>query len=275
MASGSLADMDAVARQIRCDIIKMIHAAGSGHPGASLSSVEILTALYFSVMKVDPERPRWAERDRFILSKGHACPVHYAALARRGFFPVEELATLRRINSRLQGHPDMNKTPGVDMTSGSLGNGISCAGGMALAGKMDGLGSRIYVLLGDGEIQEGVVWEAAMTAAHYRLDNLCAILNNNGLQLDGNTRDVMNIEPVADKWRSFGWNVIDADGHDLDSLVAAFDFARRAKGQPSIVIADTTKGRGVSFMEDECDWHGRWPTVEETESALLELGDRP
>lgn len=267
--------MQTVARQIRCDIIKMIHTAGSGHPGASLSAVEILTALYFNVMNVDPEHPRWMQRDRFILSKGHACPVYYAALARRGFFPVTELATLRRIGSRLQGHPDMNKTPGVDMTSGSLGNGLSCGAGMALAARMDGLACRIYVLLGDGEIQEGVVWEAAMTAAHYSLDNLCAIIDNNRLQLDGYTRDVMNVDPIDDKWRSFGWNVIAADGHDLDSLVWAFDSAGQAKGQPTVIIANTTKGRGVSFMEDECDWHGRWPTKQEAESALLELGDAP
>lgn len=265
--------MESIARQIRCDIVKMVHEAGSGHPGAALSCVEIVTALYFGVMRVDPANPRWHERDRFILSKGHACPVYYAALARRGYFPVEELGTLRRINSRLQGHPDMNKTPGVDMTSGSLGNGISCGAGMALAAKMDNLPSRVYVVLGDGEIQEGNVWEAAMTAAHYQLDNLVAVVDSNGLQLDGNVCDVMDVEPLADKWRSFRWNVMQCDGHDLRELTAAFEQAGRVKDKPTIVIADTTKGKGVSFMEDQCDWHGRWPTDTETAKALEELGD--
>lgn len=250
----------------------MVHAAGSGHPGAALSSVEIVTALYFRVMNIDPEHPRLRERDRFILSKGHACPVHYAALARRGFYPVEELATLRQINSKLQGHPDMNKTPGIDMTAGSLGNGLSCGIGMALVAKMEKLPSRIYVVLGDGEIQEGTVWEAAMTAPHYQLDNLVAIVDNNGLQLDGYTCDVMDVNPIADKWHSFRWNVIECDGHDLDALIGAFDAAKATKGKPTVIIADTTKGKGVSFMEDQCDWHGRWPTDEETCKALEELG---
>jgi len=265
--------MECIARQIRCDIIKTVHAAGSGHPGSSLSAVEIVTALYFSVMNIDPARPHWRERDRFILSKGHACPVLYAALARRGYFPVEELATLRRINSRLQGHPDMNKTPGVDMTSGSLGNGLSCGAGMALVAKLDALPSCVYVLLGDGEIQEGIVWEAAMTAAHYKLDNLCAIIDNNGLQLDGYTSDVMDINPVADKWRSFRWNTIQVDGHDLDALVRTFQLAKETKGRPTVIIADTTKGKGVSFMEDQCDWHGRCPTDEEAKQAIRESVD--
>ncbi len=268
-----MTELESIARQIRCDIIRMVHRAGSGHPGAALSAVEILTALYFEVMNIDPANPRWRERDRFILSKGHACPVHYAALARRGFFPVEELSSLRRIDSILQGHPDMNKTPGVDMTSGSLGNGLSCGVGMSLIAKLDKLPSRIYVVLGDGETQEGTVWEAAMTAAHYQLDNLVAIVDNNGLQLDGFTCDVMNIEPINDKWASFGWNVIEVEGHDLPALIGAFESAKRAKGKPTVVIADTTKGKGVSFMENECDWHGRWPTEEETRQALAELGE--
>ena len=265
--------MQRIARQIRCDIIRMIHAAGSGHPGASLSAVEIVTALYFSVMNIDPSRPDWPRRDRFILSKGHACPVLYAALARRGYFPADELMTLRRINSTLQGHPDMNKTPGVDMTSGSLGNGLSCGGGMALAARVDSMPTRVSVLLGDGELQEGIVWEAAMTAAHYRLDNLCAIVDNNGLQLDGFTRDVMGVGPISEKWRSFGWNVIETDGHDLDALVRAFESARETKGRPTVIIAATIKGKGVSFMEDECGWHGRCPTGDEAARALVELGE--
>lgn len=264
--------LESIAREIRCDIVKMVHEAGSGHPGAALSCVEIVTALYFNVMRIDPANPRWPERDRFILSKGHACPVQYAALARRGFFPVEELSTLRRINSKLQGHPDMNKTPGVDMTAGSLGNGLSCGVGMAIAAKMDGLLSRIYVLLGDGEVQEGAVWEAAMAAAHYKLDNLVAIVDSNGLQLDGFVCDVMDIEPLADKWRSFRWNVINCDGHDFEELIGAFRSAEQCKGRPTAIIADTTKGKGVSFMENQCDWHGRWPTEEETSKALNELG---
>ena len=265
--------LEPIARQIRCDIVKMVHEAGSGHPGAALSCVEIVTALYFRVMRIDPANPRWHERDRFILSKGHACPVHYAALARRGYFPVETLGTLRRIDSILQGHPDMNKTPGVDMTAGSLGNGLSCGVGMALAAKMDKLPSRVYVLLGDGELQEGQVWEAAMTAAHYKLDNLVAIVDSNGLQLDGCVCDVMNIEPLAEKWHAFGWNVITCDGHDFDELTGAFGCSLKCNGKPTVIIADTTKGKGVSFMEDQCDWHGRWPTDEETDRALCELGD--
>lgn len=262
-----------MAQNIRCDIINMIHKAGSGHPGASLSCADIVTALYFKIMNVDPEHPNWRERDRFILSKGHACPVHYAALARKGYYPLEELDKLRQINSTLQGHPDMNKTPGVDMTAGSLGNGLSCAVGMSLVARLDKLPSRAYVILGDGEIQEGVVWEAAMTAAHYKLDNLCAIIDNNGLQLDGYVCDVMNIEPLADKWESFGWNVIKVPGHDLNALVDAFESAKQTKGKPTVLIADTTKGKGVSFMEDQCDWHGRWPTDDETKRALAELGE--
>lgn len=273
MELANITQLESIARQIRCDIIRMVHAAGSGHPGAALSTVEIVTALYFHAMNIDPAKPRMRERDRFILSKGHACPVHYAALARRGFFPVEELGTLRRIDSKLQGHPDMNKTPGVDMTSGSLGNGLSCGVGMALVAKLDKLPSRIYVVLGDGEIQEGTVWEGAMTAAHYQLDNLVAIVDNNGLQLDGYTCDVMNIEPIADKWASFGWNVAQVDGHDLGALIGAFEQAKRIASKPTVVIADTTKGKGVSFMEDQCDWHGRWPTDEETKQALEELGE--
>lgn len=268
-----MVDLREMARQIRCDIVRTVHQAGSGHPGAALSAVEIATALYFRVLNIDPADPNRRDRDRFILSKGHACPVYYAALARRGFFPVEELATLRRTGSRLQGHPDMNKTPGVDMTSGSLGAGLSCGVGMALAARMDGLPCRIYVVMGDGETQEGAVWEAAMAAAHYRLDNLVAVIDNNRLQLDGYTCDVMDISPIAEKWASFRWNVIEVDGHDIDALLEAFGSAARTRNAPTVVIANTVKGKGVSFMEGVCDWHGRWPTEEETRLALAELGE--
>ena len=273
MDSSKLTELKEIARTIRCDIVKMVHEAGSGHPGAALSSVEIVTALYFHTINIDPANPDWQERDRFILSKGHACPVHYAALARKGYFGLEELGKLRRINCKLQGHPDMNKTPGVDMTAGSLGNGLSCRGGMALAAKMDNLPTRVFVVLGDGEIQEGAVWEGAMTAAQYKLDNLVAIIDNNHLQLDGYTKDVMSTDPLPDKWRSFRWNVIEVDGHDIEALVDAFEQAKMTEGKPTVIIAETVKGKGVSFMEDQCDWHGRWPTDEETHKALAELGE--
>lgn len=268
-----MSDLERIARQIRRDIIRMVHLAGSGHPGAALSAVEIVTALYFKVMRIDPAEPNWAERDRFVLSKGHACPVHYSALARRGYFPIEELWKLRRIDGKLQGHPDMNKTPGVDMSSGSLGNGLACGVGMAIVANMDGLPSRIYVLLGDGEIQEGVVWEAAMAASHYRLDNLVAIIDNNRLQLDGYTCDVMGIEPIGQKWSSFGWRVLEVNGHDFKELIGALDAAKQAQSVPTVIIAQTIKGKGVSFMEDQCDWHGRWPTEEDLRKALAELGE--
>lgn len=263
-------DLFEIARRIRCDIVEMVHKAGSGHPGAALSCVEILTALYFDVMRIRPDDPDWPDRDRFILSKGHACPVHYAALAERGFFARDELWTLRRIDSILQGHPVMGKTPGVDMTSGSLGNGLSCGVGMALGAKLDRKNLMVYVLMGDGEVQEGAVWEAAMSAAHYGLDNLVAIIDNNGLQLDGRTCDVMNPCPLPDKWRSFCWDVVEVDGHDIAALSKVFKDARSAR-RPTCVIANTIKGKGVSFMENECDWHGRCPTDDECRCALEEL----
>lgn len=259
------------AKRIRRHIITMLAEAGSGHPGGSLSSAEIVTALYFHVMRVDPKNPLWPDRDRFVLSKGHACPVLYAALAERGFFPVEELKTLRKIDSRLQGHPDMKKTPGVEMSTGSLGQGLSAATGMALAGKLDKKDYRVYVLLGDGEVDEGMVWEAAMAAAHYRLDNLTAFLDFNGLQIDGEVREVMNPEPLPDKWAAFGWNVLTINGHDFGQILDAIEKAKATRGKPTIIIAKTVKGKGISFMENQVDWHGKAPGKEQAQKALAEL----
>lgn len=258
---------------MRRHILTMVAEAGSGHPGGSLSIVEILTLLYFHFMKVDPERPDWPDRDRLILSKGHACPAWYAVLAERGFFPVEELLTLRRLGSRLQGHPDMRKTPGVEASTGSLGQGLSFANGVALAGKLDGRSYRVYAILGDGEIQEGQIWEAAMAAAHYKLDNLTAILDFNGLQIDGPVAEVMSPLPVQDKWAAFGWNVISSDGHDFDDLAAALEEARRCRGKPTMVVAKTVKGKGISFMENQVEWHGKAPSQRELELGLRELGE--
>ncbi len=260
------------AKDIRRHIINMLSEAGSGHPGGSLSIADLVTALYFAVLKVDPDNPRWEERDRFVLSKGHACPVLYGALAEAGFFPVEELKTLRKIDSRLQGHPDMRKTPGVEMSTGSLGQGLAAANGMALAGKLDQRDYRVYVVLGDGEVNEGMVWEAAMAAAHYGLDNLTAFLDYNGLQIDGPVEEVMGTDPLAEKWAAFGWHVLTIDGHDFAEILAAVKEAKKTKGQPTMIIANTIKGRGVSFMEDEVGWHGKAPDKEQTSQALAELG---
>ncbi len=259
------------ARLIRRHILTMIHAAASGHPGGSLSAADILTALYFHTLRIDPRNPTWAERDRFILSKGHACPVWYSCLAQRGFFPVEELVTLREIHSRLQGHPDMNKTPGVDMTTGSLGQGLSIGLGMALGLRLDRFDSRVYVMLGDGELNEGQVWEAAMAAARFKLDHLTVIVDYNDLQLDGFCHDVMPLEPLAAKWRDFGWNVLEIDGHDFRQILDAFAGAQNMPGMPSVILAHTIKGKGVSFMENECDWHGRAPNDREYAAAVAEL----
>lgn len=268
-----LAQLRGHARQIRRHIISMVGEAGSGHPGGSLSAADIVTALYFDVMRIDPQKPQWPERDRFVLSKGHAAPVLYAALAERGYFPVEDLKTLRKLGSPLQGHPDMRKVPGVEMSTGSLGQGLSVANGMALAGKLDGLDYRVYVLLGDGEIEEGQVWEAAMAAAHFKLDNVVAFLDYNGLQIDGPIEEVMSAEPVADKWRAFGWAVQEIDGHDMEQILAAVAQARETRGKPSLIIARTVKGKGVSFMENEVGWHGAAPKPEQVEQALAELGE--
>lgn len=260
------------ASKIRIDIIRSVHSAGSGHPGGSLSAADIMTALYFKEMNIDPENPEKPCRDKFVLSKGHAAPALYAVLGERGYYPVSDLMTLRKLGSGFQGHPDMRKVPGVEMSTGSLGQGISASVGMALANKMDGNPGRIYTLLGDGEIQEGIVWEAAMAAAHYKLDNLCGILDWNGLQIDGRNDDVMSVTPVDEKFRAFGWNVIIIDGHNFDEIFGAFNKARQCKGKPTMIIAKTHKGKGVSFMEDNPGWHGKAPGPEEAKRAVEELG---
>lgn len=267
----SWGELGEIAKEIRREIIKMLAEAGSGHPGGSLSAVEIITYLYFAEMRVDTENPKWPERDRFVLSKGHAAPALYAVLAKKGFFPKEELKQIRKINYPLQGHPDMHKVPGVDMSTGSLGQGISTAVGMALAGKLDRKTYRVFVLLGDGECQEGQVWEAAMAAAHYRLDNLIAFLDYNGLQIDGPVAEVMSPEPLEDKFRAFGWQVRRIDGHSWEQISEAVAEAKKVVGQPVIIIADTIKGKGVSFMENQLDWHGNAPSQEEAARALAEL----
>ena len=259
------------ARVIRRRIIEMLAVAGSGHPGGALSSADIVAVLYYAIMRHDPANPGWAERDRFVLSKGHACPVLYAVLAETGYFPVEKLMTLRKLGSILQGHPDMRKTPGVEISSGSLGQGFSVAGGLAAGLRLDSSSSRVYVLVGDGEIEEGQIWEAAMAASHYKLDNLCAVLDYNGLQIDGPTREVMCSDPLPEKWQAFGWKVIRVDGHDIPALISAFDAAKEVRGQPVVIIAKTIKGKGVSFMENGVDWHGKAPSQEEAKKALAEL----
>jgi transketolase len=264
-------DLKTVAKTLRRHIVNMITSAGSGHPGGSLSAVEIITALYWKVLRHKPSNPNWKDRDRFILSKGHAAPVLYAALAECGYFPVSELFTLRQIDSRLQGHADRTHTPGVEMSSGSLGQGLSFAVGVALAGRLDRKDYRVFALLGDGECDEGQVWEAAMAAAHFKVDNLTAIVDNNGLQLSGCTADTLSLEPFKDKWASFGWHVIEVDGHDINHLLDAFDKAKKVKGKPTAIIAHTVKGKGVSFMENNVDFHGKAPSAKELEIALKEL----
>lgn len=260
------------AANIRTGIIKAVHNAGSGHPGGSLSAADLVTALYFKEMNIDPKKPKMEGRDKFILSKGHAAPAQYAALAERGYFPKEDILQLRKLGSPFQGHPNMKKVPGIEMSTGSLGQGFSVAGGMAMANKLDQNPGRIYVLLGDGELQEGLVWEAAMSAAHYNLDNLTAIVDWNGLQIDGKNEDVMTVTPVDEKFRAFGWNVISIDGHDFAQIFDAFDQARACKGKPTVILAKTHKGKGVSFMEDQAGWHGKAPDEEQTRQAVEELG---
>ena len=267
----SLEEMAAMAKKLRRHVIKMTGKAGSGHPGGSLSAAEIVTALYFKYLRHNPANPQWQDRDRFILSKGHAAPLLYAALAESGYFDVDELATLRALGSCLQGHCDMTTTLGVEMSSGSLGQGLSFGIGIALAGRLDRRDYRVYVLLGDGECDEGQVWEAAMASAHFKLDNLVAIIDHNKQQIDGWNRDVMNLEPLAEKWQAFGWHTIEVDGHELSQLITAFDEAKQVKGRPTAVIAHTIKGKGVSFMENNPDFHGRAPTAAEVEKALEEL----
>ena len=257
--------------KVRMGVINAVHGAKAGHPGGSLSASDLFTYLYFKEMNVDPANPKWEDRDRFVLSKGHTAPGLYSALAHRGFFPVEDLPTLRHIDSYLQGHPNMNTVPGVDMSTGSLGQGISCAVGMALGLKHQGKSARVYTLLGDGEIQEGQVWEACMAAAHYKLDNFVAIVDNNGLQIDGDVAKVMSPYPIVDKLEAFGFQVSAIDGHDFDQIAAAFEKAKTVKGKPSAIVMKTTKGKCVSFMENQAGWHGKAPNDAEKEQAMNEL----
>ncbi len=267
----SVAELEAMAKKLRRHIIEMIGKAGSGHPGGSLSAADIVTCLYFNVLRHDPSNSKWPDRDRFILSKGHAAPVLYSALAECGYIPLEALSTLRKINSILQGHADSHHTNGVELTAGSLGQGLSFSIGVALAGRLNSKTYRVYTLLGDGECDEGQVWEAAMSAAHFKVDNLTAIVDNNGLQIDGWNKDIMNLEPFNDKWKAFGWHVIDIDGHDIPRILEAFGEARSVKGRPSVIIAHTVKGKGVSFMENQVGFHGKAPDAEQVKIALEEL----
>ena len=271
MTKAEVLQLKMTATRVRMGVIEATHSAKSGHPGGSLSAADVLTYLYFKVLNVDTENPQDPTRDRFVLSKGHAAPALYSVLAERGFFPVQDLTTLRHDGSYLEGHPNMNTVPGVDMSTGSLGQGISAAVGMALAGKADQKDYRVYALLGDGEIEEGQVWEAAMSAAKYHLDNLCAIVDVNGLQIDGPTAEVMPSEPLDKKFEAFNWNVIHVDGHDFEALDQAFQAAAACKGKPTVLLAKTIKGKGVSFMEGDYGWHGKAPNDEQYEKAHAEL----
>ena len=272
MNTNNYAELAEKARRIRINALKAIHAAKSGHPGGSLSSADILATLYFGELNIDPKNPKMADRDKFVLSKGHAVPALYAALGERGFYEVNEMMTLRQVGSKFQGHPNMSKVPGIEMSTGSLGQGFSAAVGMAIAGKIDKNPGRVYALTGDGELQEGIVWEAAMQAAHRKLDNLVAIVDLNGLQIDGKVSDVKCVCPVDEKFMSFGWNVINVDGHNFEELTTAFDEAKKCGGVPTAIIAHTHKGKGVSFMEDNAGWHGKAPSDEELAAAIKELG---
>ena len=271
MEQEKLTRLSETARRIREGILTGVYHAGSGHPGGSLSIADVLAYLYFEEMRVDPKNPKWEDRDRFVLSKGHAAPALYAALAARGFFPEEELASLRKIDSRLQGHPDMKGIPGVDMSTGSLGLGISTACGMALMGKYHKKDYRVYAIIGDGESEEGQVWEAAMFAAHYHLDNLALLVDWNGLQIDGAVADVMDPTPHDEKFRAFGWNVVTCDAHDFEQIERAYAAARAMKGKPTAIIAKSVKGKGVSYMENQCGWHGQAPKEEQYRQAMREL----
>ncbi len=271
LKDGQLQFLQEKARVVRRHVLRMIGLAGSGHPGGSLSCVEVLVTLYFTVMRIRPEDPGWPERDRLVLSKGHAAPALYAVLAERGYFPVEELWTLRKLGSRLQGHPDMRKTPGVEVCTGSLGQGLSQAVGMALAGRMDGADFHVYCLVGDGECEEGQIWEAVMAAAHYRLGNLTVILDHNGLQIDGPIRQVLCPEPFPEKWRAFGWECVEVDGHDFGQLYDSLLRPERPSSVPRVVVAHTVKGKGVSYMENRVEWHGKAPGPELLRIALEEL----
>lgn len=271
MTTSEKKQLMAAACKVRMGAIKGVHAAKAGHPGGSLSAADLFTYLYFKELRIDPKNPKWEDRDRFVLSKGHTAPGLYAALALRGYFPEEDLLTLRQIGSHLQGHPNMNLTPGVDMSTGSLGQGISVAVGMALAGKVAQKDYRVYAILGDGEVAEGQVWEAMMAANKYHLDNLCACVDVNGLQIDGETKDVMPTEPLDKKFEAFGWHVIKCDGHDFDQIEAAYKEAEQTKGQPTMILAKTIKGKGVSFMENNAGWHGKAPNDEQWAQAKAEL----
>ena len=271
MTSSEKKQLQITACKVRMGVIESTYGAKAGHPGGSLSAAEVYTYLYFKEMNIDPKNPKWEDRDRFVLSKGHTTPGLYSVLANRGFFPVEDLPTFRHIDSYLQGHPNMNMVPGVDMSTGSLGQGISVATGMALAAKHTGKANRVYALLGDGEIQEGQVWEACMAAAHYKLDNLCIVVDNNGLQIDGNIADVMSPYPIVDKLVAFGFEVVELDGHDFDALEAAFNKARETKGKPFAIVMKTVKGKDVSFMENDAGWHGKAPNDAEYAQAMSEL----
>lgn len=264
-------ELAVIAGKVRKNALTAVYSASSGHPGGSLSVADVLTYLYFEVMKTDPKNPKWEERDRLVLSKGHTCPALYSVLAEKGFFPEADLKTFRKSDSYLQGHPDMNKVPGIDMSTGSLGQGISAAGGMALAGKIDNKDYRVYAVLGDGELEEGQVWEQAMFASHYSLDNFTIFVDNNGLQIDGNISDVMNPTPIDKKFEAFGWNVVLADAHDFDSLESAVNAAKACKGKPTAVIMKSVKGKDVSFMENEAGWHGNAPSEEQYNQAIAEL----
>ena len=271
MTSSEKLQLQKTACKVRMGVINAVHGAKAGHPGGSLSATDMFTYLYFKEMNVDPKNPKWEDRDRFVLSNGHTAPGLYSALALRGFFPVEDLPTLRHIDSYLQGHPNMNTVPGIDMSTGSLGQGISCACGMALGLKHQGKSARVYTLLGDGETQEGQVWEACMAAAHYKLDNFVVIVDNNGLQIDGNVADVMSPYPLVDKLEAFGFDVSAIDGHDFEQIEAALEKAKTVKGKPSAIVMKTTKGKCVSFMENQAGWHGKAPNDAEKEQALAEL----
>lgn len=267
----NIKSLEEQAKIIRRYVIKMLAKAGSGHPGGSLSAVDLLVVLFYNKMRHNPQQPKWQDRDRFILSKGHGCPALYAILADMGYFSVDKLETLRQFGSILQGHPCMKTTPGIEISSGSLGQGLSVGLGIALAAKLDKKDYRTYVMLGDGEIEEGQIWEAAMAASHYKAENLCAILDQNELQIDGFIHDVMSSHPISAKWRSFGWHVIEINGHDYNAIIDAYNEAEKIKGIPTIIVAKTVKGKGVSFMENQVDWHGKAPTKEEAEKALAEL----
>ncbi len=263
--------LEEMTKKVRLGIIEAVYSNQSGHPGGSLSIADIMTVLYFNEMNIDNENPKWEDRDRLILSKGHCSPALYSALANRGYFPVEDLKTFRNINSYLQGHPDMKHIPGVDMTTGSLGQGLSAANGMAISAKLDNKNYRVYCILGDGEIEEGQIWEAAMASNKYKLDNLCVIVDNNNLQIDGTIEEVMNSNPIDEKFKSFGFQIIKIDGHDIEEIKKAFEVARNVKGKPTCIIAKTIKGKGVSFMENQVGWHGKAPNKEQYEEAKKEI----